>query len=95
LNSIKKHILKKPDCNCGKTQEIWELSFSLDIKHLQVFIDNNFISNKSYEKNGILYVEQDAILAIGPYGSNRLQIKCKKTPCDEGMDLLESILKSL
>lgn len=93
--SIVRHILKKPDCNCGKTQIIFELNFSLDIKHLHVFIENGFSINKSYEKNGILYIEKDAIIAIGPYGSNRLQIKCKKTPCDEEMDLLEKMLKTL
>lgn len=74
---------------------IWELNFPLDIKHLQIFLDNGFISNKNYEKNGILYIEQDIIIAIGPYGSNRLQIKCKKTPCDDGMALLEKILNNM
>jgi hypothetical protein len=96
LTEVKKTILNLTNCNCNKKKQLlFELSISLEEKYTQYFIDNGYSNNKLYIKNGLLYIEDIYLVAIGPFGSNRLQIKCKIDNCDIGIDKLESILKLL
>lgn len=80
---------------CGKTQTTLQLNFALDYTHIQIFTTAGFISNKSYTDRGILYIEDANMSAIGPLGSNRLQIRCKNTTCNMSIDKLETILKTI
>lgn len=88
-----KRIQLKSSCNCGKSQLILEFNFPLEKEYLQKFVDNNFIESKSYTNLGILYLEDTNLVAIGPFGSNRLQIRCKNANCDNSLVILENILK--
>lgn len=89
-----KRIESKANCSkCTKPQIIFEADFSFENKHLQLFIKNGFIENVSYTKLGILYVEDDNLVGIGPIGANRLQIKCKTAKCNESIDKIEDLLK--
>lgn len=90
-----KRISLKSSCNCTKPQIIFEVSFPFEKKHLEFLINNNYIEGKSYTSMGILYIEDDNLVAIGPFGSNRLQIKCKNDNCDAGLSILENVLKNI
>lgn len=90
-----KRIQLTPSCNCAKQQTIFEINFSLSEDQLEYFSNNNFIEGKSYTKTGIMYIEDANLIAIGPFGSNRLQIKCKNINCFASLDILESILKNM
>jgi hypothetical protein len=95
LREVKKTILKA-NCNkCAKPQILLEIDISFNSTHLDYLINNNYIEGKSYTKMGILYIEDDNLVAIGPFGSNRLQIKCKTNSCDESLLILENILKNI
>jgi hypothetical protein len=91
---VKKIVInQKSNCNCGKTQTFFEVNFSFDKKHLQLFSNNNFKENKSYTNVGILYVESKNLIAICPFGNNKIQVKCKNKDCD--IDIFERILTSM
>ena len=90
-----KKTLVQMKCNCGKSQTIYELSLSINKTHLNFFSEKGFIEGKSYTVAGILYVENNNIIIIGPFGSNRLQIKCKIDNCDNSFSELENYLSSL
>lgn len=94
MKEIKK-ILIKSNCNCSKAQTILEMNFSLDRTHIQYFLNNNFTEVKSYTNVGILYIEDASLAAIGPFGSNRLQIKCKNPKCDASLAILENVLMNI
>lgn len=64
-------------------------------EHVSYFIKNNYSENKSYTNVGILYIEDANIVALGPIGSNRLQIKCKNSNCDAGLANLENVIKNI
>jgi hypothetical protein len=80
---------------CGKTQTTLQLGFALDAAHIPIFTASGFILSKSYIDRGILYIEDKNISAMGPIGSNRLQIRCKNTDCIASTDKLEAILKNI
>lgn len=90
-----KRTLIKSSCNCTKPQVLFETSIPIEKKHLDYFINNNYIEGKSYTGIGILYIEDSNLVAIGPFGSNRLQIKCKNDNCDLSLSILENVLKNI
>lgn len=90
---FKKTILGITNCNCGKKEQLLlELSSPLTEDHLQAFVNSSFNENKIYKRTGLFYVEDIHLIAIGPFGSNRLQIKCKTTNCGPSIANLESII---
>jgi hypothetical protein len=93
LKEVKKTLLAS-SCKCTKPQVLLEVNFSFDKEHLQYFNINNFTEVKSYTNVGILYVEDANLAAIGPFGSNRLQIKCKTDNCDASLANLENVLRN-
>jgi hypothetical protein len=82
-------------CRCSKPSTILELNFSILNKYLSQLLVNNFVANNSYTSMGICYIEDDNIVAIAPFGSNRLQIKCKNNNCESSIINLENILKNI
>jgi len=71
-----------------------EVNFPLNKAHLQYFSNNNFSESKSYTNVGILYIEDANLTAMGSFGSNRLQIKCKNDNCGASLANLENVLKN-
>lgn len=92
MATIKKTTLKSTGCKCSKEQLIFELSVSLDKSYIQLFNGSGFLEVKSYTNLGILYVESKDLTAIGPFGSNRLNIKCKTANCQNNILELEKII---
>jgi hypothetical protein len=80
---------------CGKKQTIIQLGFALDKSHIQAFVSNGFVISQSYIDKGILYIGDDNIFCLGPFGSNRIQVKCKSNNCIQSIEKLETILKSI
>ena len=94
MTNVKRTKLKS-SCNCGKEQLLLQVDFSFEKKHLNQFLSSNFREIKSYTNLGILYIEDDNLVAIGPFGSNRLQIKCKNSNCNLSLNIIENILKNM
>ena len=91
---IKKNYIKS-DCKCTKLQIIFELSCPIEKSFLDVFLKNNYTNLKSYTNVGIFYVEDANLIAMGPIGSNRLQIKCKTNNCEQSIGVFEEIIKNI
>lgn len=91
MRELKKSLLKS-NCNCAKPQIILELDTAFFKEHLQHFLNNNFREQKSYTNLGILYIEDANLVAIGHFGSNRLQVKCKNDNCNASLANLENVL---
>jgi glutaredoxin len=96
MTTIKKTILNTASCSkCNKGQTLLELGVSLDKKHLSFFLNTKFLENKTYTNLGLFYIESLDLTAIGPFGSNRLNIKCKTANCENNIIELEDILKQI
>lgn len=97
MATVKKTILnaKKSGCNCAKEQFLLEINKPFDKLDLQFFTNSDFMENKTYNNLGLLYVESVDLVAIAPFGSNRMQIKCKTSNCSNNIIKLEEILAKM
>jgi hypothetical protein len=80
---------------CNKTQLILLTSEPIQKKHIDAFALHGLKQIASYEKMGLLYVENNIYVLTCPFGANRLQVKCKKTNCDDDTDKLIDIISNI
>lgn len=83
-----------PGC-CGKSQITLQLSKPLSLSLIKNFTDNGFISAKKFSDIGIIYIENDFIIASGSAGSNLLDIKNKNDNYLVGLNKLKELLNKM
>lgn len=77
---------------CGKQNSIFMLDGILSKELMNELINLSFKEQEHFTKAGIMYLESEFLILTGPIGSNRLQIKCRKTDCLDAMNQLENFL---
>lgn len=91
-----KRILQKAGCSkCAKEQLTLEIDKPIENTHLSFFANTRFSQSQSYTKLGLLYLESKTLIAVGTFGNNRLQIKCKSASCVNDIKELEAILSMI
>lgn len=80
---------------CGKKQIIFKLGKPITAALLESLKSNGFIEAAHFTKAGILYADNMDLIVTGPIGSDRLQVKCKKTDCDQILNDFEALLLKL
>jgi hypothetical protein len=95
VRSIKRILVNSACKSCNSKQTVLETNFSFDLTHLQYFLNNGYTTNKSYGTSGILFVQDETLIATSVIGQNKMQIKCRNDKCDEGINKLEAIIKSM
>lgn len=95
MKEVKKTILNAGCSKCSKQQLLLETNFPIMKEHLEYFIKNNYKDIKSYSNSGIFYIEDANLIAIAPFGTNRIQIKCKNSNCSASLDILEDLIKNI
>lgn len=82
-------------CNCTKPQIILETDFPMEVSDLPRFLAAGMHENPRYTKIGVFYVESTDIIAIVPFGGNKLQIKCKRPDCESHIAAFEELLRGI
>jgi hypothetical protein len=80
---------------CGKSSITLKLDRPITIDFVTLLVSNGFSELSNFTKSGILYVENDYIIATGAFGTDKLQIRCKKSDCQENINNFEDILNSI
>lgn len=83
---------------CGGMNLLLKLSASVSKDFLSLFQNNGFKEQAHFTQAGILYVENDNLTVHGPFGSDKLHVKCKKTEkadCQEILNKFEALLQQL
>jgi hypothetical protein len=80
---------------CGRQQTTLVLSKPLELEYIQQFLNAGFKSISSYSKQGIFYVANNDIVALGPIGSNRLDLQRKTVKSDEAIAIITHILETI
>lgn len=89
-------IIAPSTCSkCGGVNLLMKLSVSVSKDFLSLFLNNGFRELQHFTKAGILYVENENLTIHGPFGSDKLQVKCKKSECQEILNKLEELLQQL
>lgn len=89
---ISKYILKS--C-CGKTTVAFTIDNTINEEFSAKLSTLGFTEAEHFKKSGILYTQNDIFILTGPYGSTRLQVKCRKKDCEEKINELEENLKRM
>lgn len=80
---------------CGKTAIILKTDTPLSIEHLKKLVSLGFIEAKHFTQAGIIYADNSDFILSGPIGSDRLQVKCKKSGCEDKISDLEAQLQQI
>ncbi len=80
---------------CGSTALILKIDQPLDKSHLAYLINQGFVEAEHFTKAGILYVDNSALTVTGPFGSDRLTVKCKVADCSQKINDFEVLLQQL
>jgi len=87
-----KHTVKA--C-CGKTSIIFKIDEPLNKKHLESLVRLGFTEHPHFTKAGILYADNMDLIVTGPFGSDRLQLKCKNASCNQKVNDFEVLLAQI
>jgi hypothetical protein len=80
---------------CGAKSIIFKTDSPIDKKLLETLVSLGFKELAHFTAVGILYADNLDFIVTGPFGSNRLQVKCKKKDCDQKLNDFERLLQQL
>lgn len=80
---------------CGKTSLIFKLDQPLTKEHLSSLTKLGFNEAEHFTKAGIMYVDNSDLIVTGPFGSDRLTVKCKIADCTQKINDFEVLLQQL
>lgn len=80
---------------CGKTSIIYQLNKSISADFISFFEGYGFGEMNNFTKAGILYLQGENFILTGAFGSDKLQVKCRKSNCEQYLSELENIFNIL
>lgn len=80
---------------CGKKALILKTDQPITKVHMEALKKLGFIESDHFTKAGLLYVDNPDFTITGPFGSDRLTVKCKHSECVEKLNNLEVLLQQL
>ena len=76
---------------CGSKGYIIELDAPISKAALSTFKQEGFNSSETYTRVGVFYVEKNGLVANGPYGGTKIQVRCGGSAnCAQLLDNLEN-----
>jgi hypothetical protein len=83
-----------PAC-CGQITTVFRIDRPITQSLLNKLIEHGFKEQSHFTKAGILYADNKALILTGPFGSDRLQIRCKIKDCEQKLNEFEEVLLKL
>lgn len=80
---------------CGTSQIIFKFDQPIDQSLLQYLKSSGFTEAAHFTAAGVLYADNLDLIITGPFGSNKLQAKCKKADCTKSLNDFEALLLKL
>lgn len=88
---MKRHLIKS--C-CGAKGYIFELDSPVSKMALSIFKGEGYKTSDVYDRVGVFYVEKNGMVATGPYGGTKIQVRCGGAAnCSQLLDNLENTFK--
>jgi hypothetical protein len=89
---VKTERLVMQACCGGRKAVAFRLDRPVDQALLDVLTSQGFTSAEHFRTAGMLYADNPALIVSGPFGSDRLNVKCKKADCDQNLNDFEELL---
>ena len=79
---------------CGSKGYLLELDVPISKNALPIFKQAGYSSSETYTKVGVFFVEKGGLIANGPYGGTKIQVRCGGSAnCAQLLDNLENTFK--
>lgn len=80
---------------CGGTAIIFKTSEPISKELLTALVSVGFKESLHFTKAGILYADNLDFIVTGPFGTNKLQVRCRKKDCEQKLNDFEALLLTL
>lgn len=80
---------------CGGKSITFKIGQPITETLLNKLVALGYKESTHFTKAGILYADNKDFIIRGPFGSDKLQVKCKKSDCDQKLNDFESLLLTL
>lgn len=77
---------------CGKSHVVFRIDRPIDQSLLDVLKSNGFTEVIAFTKAGMIYADNMDLIVSGPFGSDKLNAKCKKDNCEQILNDFEALL---
>jgi Ni,Fe-hydrogenase I small subunit len=77
---------------CGRTSIIFKTDRPLSKEILAQLVSLGFKEAPHFTKAGMLYADNSDFIVTGSFGSDRLQVKCRKADCTQKLNDFEELL---
>lgn len=77
---------------CGGKSTTFKIGQPITKSLLSKLVDLGYKESAHFTKAGILYADNKDFIVTGPFGSDKLQVKCRKADCDQKLNDFESLL---
>ena len=78
---------------CGGKSIIFKTDLPISKDLIVWFTKLGFKESPNFSKVGILYVDNLDFIVTGSFGSNKLQVKCRRKDCDQKLNDFEGLLQ--
>lgn len=76
---------------CGRTTTSFK-TVKIKKELISFLVEKGFKEHQHFTKNGMLYVENNNIIISGQIGNISINVKCRKSNCDQDINDLELYL---
>ena len=80
---------------CGRTSLILRIDQPLSKEILASLVNAGFKEAAHFTKAGILFADNGELIVTGPFGADRVQVKCRIADCNQKLNDFESLLQTL
>lgn len=77
---------------CDRKQIVFKLDRPVTQALLDVLKSNGFIDLPHFTQAGMLYADNPDLIVSGPFGADRINVKCKKKDCEQILNDFEALL---
>ncbi len=80
---------------CGGKSIVFKLGQPISRELLDFLVKLGYRESSHFTKAGILYADNSDFIVTGPFGADKLQVKCRKLDCEQKLNDFESLLLTL
>lgn len=92
--SVKRTVRTITNSCCNSVSYLFETELPILKSQLSFFKDSGYMAPHHFTTSGIFYVQKQALIATGAFGTTRISVRCSGPTCASKLDEFEKILEN-